>query len=114
MKALIHGVRVCQIEKDGDVFPVSPNMQWIDCDNTITTRHTYVDGGFVVPEEYTTEWKWQELRKNRNFLLLNSDWTQVSDAKVDVEAWATYRQTLRDLPDNTDDPNKPTWPTKPE
>ena len=33
-----------------------------------------------------------------------------SDKKAE---WATYRQTLRDLPANTADPSNPTWPTKP-
>ena len=27
--------------------------------------------------------------------------------------WVTYRQTLRDLPANTSDPENPTWPTQP-
>lgn len=41
------------------------------------------------------------VRPERNRLLLNSDWTQLADAPLSAEekaAWATYRQTLRDLP----------------
>ena len=34
----------------------------------------------------------------RNALLASSDWTQTLDAPVDREAWATYRQQLRDFP----------------
>ena len=56
----------------------------------------------------------QTLRLQRNELLSQSDWTQVADAPVDAQAWATYRQALRDLPENTTDPRNPTWPTKPE
>lgn len=37
-------------------------------------------------------------REKRGFLLSQSDWTQVADAPVDKQAWATYRQALRDLP----------------
>ena len=55
-----------------------------------------------------------ELRSHRDLLLKSSDWTQVPDAPVDQAAWATYRQALRDLPENTDDPANPAWPTKPE
>jgi hypothetical protein len=40
----------------------------------------------------------------RNWLLLMSDWTQLPDAPCDAQAWADYRQQLRDLPA---DPN---WP----
>lgn len=53
------------------------------------------------------------LRNKRNVLLSASDWTQVSDAPVDKAAWAEYRQTLRDLPENTTDPENPVWPTPP-
>ena len=41
------------------------------------------------------------LKSLRNSLLLNTDWTQVSDSPLSDEEkskWATYRQQLRDLP----------------
>ena len=38
------------------------------------------------------------MREVRNGLLADSDWTQLPDAPVDREAWATYRQALRDFP----------------
>ena len=56
---------------------------------------------------------WADLTLNRNRLLQSSDWTQVPDAPVDHAAWATYRQELRDLPENTEDPRNPVWPTRP-
>ncbi|MDC0117578.1 phage tail assembly chaperone [Flavobacteriaceae bacterium] len=56
---------------------------------------------------------WSDLTLNRNELLQASDWTQVSDAPVDHAAWAVYRQELRDLPANTEDPRNPVWPTRP-
>ena len=43
----------------------------------------------------TTE---QRMREIRNGLLIDCDWTQLPDAPVDQQAWATYRQTLRDFP----------------
>ena len=55
-----------------------------------------------------------ELRLKRNDLLMASDWTQMPDAPVDQAAWASYRQELRDLPNNTEDPRNPVWPTPPE
>lgn len=54
------------------------------------------------------------IRKKRNELLSNSDWTQVLDAPVNKFEWAEYRQALRDLPQNTTDPFNPVWPAKPE
>lgn len=55
-----------------------------------------------------------ELRRRRNALLSQSDWTQLPDAPASASAWASYRQELRDLPETTDDPANPTWPTPPE
>jgi hypothetical protein len=38
------------------------------------------------------------LRIYRNRLLVESDWTQLPDAPCDAQAWAAYRQQLRDFP----------------
>lgn len=38
------------------------------------------------------------MRHQRDLLLAASDWTQVADAPVDRQAWAVYRQALRDAP----------------
>lgn len=62
-----------------------------------------------IPEEEM----WKRLRDKRNRLLSECDWTQALDAQVDQTAWATYRQELRDLPANTQDPYNPIWPTPP-
>ena len=56
---------------------------------------------------------WVDFKTLRDGYLQSTDWTQVPDAPVDQQAWATYRQELRDLPDNTEDPRNPVWPTKP-
>ena len=39
-----------------------------------------------------------KMRVIRDLLLAQSDWTQLPDATCDREAWATYRQALRDFP----------------
>jgi|ETNmetMinimDraft_4_1059912.scaffolds.fasta_scaffold81104_2 hypothetical protein len=54
------------------------------------------------------------LRLERNARLTQSDWTQSRDITLSNDSeWLTYRQSLRDLPANTADPDNPTWPTKP-
>jgi hypothetical protein len=55
-----------------------------------------------------------EARAQRNQLLTASDWTQVADAPVDKAAWATYRQALRDIPQQEGFPTTIVWPVKPE
>ena len=55
----------------------------------------------------------ENLRRRRNQLLTESDWTQSRDVLLsNDEEWKIYRQLLRDLPKNTD-PMNPEWPTKP-
>jgi hypothetical protein len=49
--------------------------------------------------------KASQLRRQRDIALMNSDWTQVLDAPVDRTAWATYRQALRNLPQDPNFPN---------
>lgn len=44
---------------------------------------------------------WSTIRLQRNELLRQSDWTQVNDCPLSdskKQEWATYRQSLRDLP----------------
>jgi len=53
------------------------------------------------------------VRRKRDELLVASDWTQVADAPVDQAAWATYRQALRDIPQQPSFPYGITWPTEP-
>lgn len=46
----------------------------------------------------TNEQKWEQIKLWRNAELSATDWTQLTDAPTDKQAWATYRQALRDLP----------------
>ena len=61
----------------------------------------------------TTETEWPLVRKKREILLAESDWTQLPDVPVKTkEAWATYRQALRDITEQPD-PFNIVWPTPP-
>lgn len=61
-----------------------------------------------------------QVRSIRNARLANSDWTQANDSPLDATKkteWASYRQTLRDLPNNLGDAttlDEVNFPTKPE
>jgi hypothetical protein len=77
-----------------------------------------VDGSVVDIPAFTVEQEeidraWVSLKGSRNMMLQSTDWTQVPDAPVDQAAWAVYRQELRDLPANTEDPNEVVWPKPP-
>ena len=59
-----------------------------------------------------TDRNWEILRTERNQKLEKTDWMATSDYTMSDD-WKTYRQALRDLPENTDDRANPTWPPKP-
>jgi len=54
------------------------------------------------------------VRTSRGERLKDSDWTQVADAPVNKAAWATYRQALRDVTEQSGFPWTIDWPTQPE
>ena len=75
-----------------------------------------VENYFVRP--YNTqelEDQWNKVREQRNQLLKDSDWTQISDYDLGLEnkeQWATYRQELRDLPEVQSNPFDIVWPNQ--
>ena len=59
------------------------------------------------------DWYFERLRLWRDAELRSSDYTQLPDSVCDKAAWATYRQALRDLPSQSNDPSKLVFPNKP-
>lgn len=56
-----------------------------------------------------------EARTFRDSLLTRSDWTQLPDVPSETkEAWAAYRQALRDITKQTGYPYEINWPTVPK
>lgn len=55
----------------------------------------------------------EQLRLWRNRELLETDWKMISDVPSDKIAWAEYRQTLRDLPTQSDDAEEIIIPERP-
>ena len=54
-----------------------------------------------------------DVRRERNFFLAASDWTQLADAPVDSASWAIYRQSLRDVTTQQGFPWEVVWPEVP-
>ncbi len=61
----------------------------------------------------TNEQKWEQIRLWRNAELSQTDWTQLPDSPVNKNAWAEYRQALRDLPQQDNEANEVDLPSKP-
>jgi hypothetical protein len=64
-------------------------------------------------DEVSDEIYLARMRYWRDAELSRTDWTQVADAPVDQAAWATYRQSLRDLPASNDNPREIELPVAP-
>ena len=63
------------------------------------------------------ELAWEFARDKRNRLLSECDWTCVTDTQLsdaDQTSWQEYRQALRDVPQNENDPETITWPDAPD
>jgi hypothetical protein len=72
------------------------------------------DGAISLQEKTPTPITWDVIRDTRNFLLKESDYTQLPDfTLVTKTVWTTYRQTLRDIPQTYATPDEVIWPTPP-
>ena len=83
----------------------------------------YVQSHFVgddtAKDKRILDAEWTRIRRQRDRLLTESDWTQANDTPLtdaNVAKWKTYRTSLRDLPSDQSSKTKYsdiTWPTKP-
>jgi Phage tail assembly chaperone protein len=86
----------------------------------VFVEYTDNDGITHSIEEQNNAWRMRKdseqanaIRMSRNNSLKECDWTQIPDAPVDQAAWATYRQALRDVPQQEGFPFNVVWPTSP-
>jgi len=68
-------------------------------------------------ETYENEQQWTAARKKRDELIAATDYTQAVDSPLAPEKqveYKAYRQSLRDIPQEFDNPYSISWPVKPE
>lgn len=98
----------------GDIINI--DGLWIPKDPNNTRYQLFLEeiaaGGAELIQPIPT---WSEIRGIRNRLLTESDWTMLSDSNPtpNKEAWETYRQALRNLPQSFETIESIVWPTKP-
>ena len=71
---------------------------------------------YEAPPQPTDDEKWQRIKDQRTIILLETDWTQLLDCPLEaekIEEFKTYRQTLRDIPQDFENPDDVVWPEKP-
>ena len=79
------------------------------------TKPSYTEFEKVHEEVTRSIIPFEDLRRRRNGFLTSTDWTQTNDIGLEnEEEWAEFRQRLRDLPTDTEDPNNPVWPEQPQ
>lgn len=98
--------RVVTCPDDSIEFQLQSGEAVVEGDSNDVTQKV-VDGIIVDKDEPSDEEKnviaVKEMRRRRNSLLKSTDWTQLVDSPLsdsDKTTWATYRQALRDLPEN--------------
>lgn len=108
----IHGDRI-----PSKVIPITED-QWKQALNghckVINGKHTYIEPIPPTQEEINAQIL-NNIREQRNFLLSECDWTQLSDCKLSEKKkneWINYRQALRDFP-NVVDLSNIIYPVKP-
>lgn len=101
--------QIPQIDKYKKLVEVAPKK---DSNNIWRQSWDIVDMNDAEKKEADSI-KATEIRNIRNFKLSICDWTQLNDSPVNKEAWAVYRQQLRDITSQTGFPWEVIWPTTP-
>jgi len=80
----------------------------------ISTKRYVYDGTDLI-DEIDLEITWEQVRKERDQALADSDWRAGKDVLLSA-SWKEYRQALRDLPQDNATANDAAdaWPTPPE
>ena len=95
----------------------SPVAYWKEKDAVIQTIDIETAYGVIdYSDEPTLGERADQMRAVRNQMLLLCDYTQLPDAPASInkEAWAVYRQELRDVTSQAGFPDNIVWPTQPQ
>ena len=108
----------CEYMLEGENYS---GITWLDKNQTLPTEQEVLEK----LEELKKERPFVLIRKERNRLISETDWTQLKDIDLDIirdRNWKNYRQALRDLPAKSNpkldslgdlDFSSITWPDKP-
>lgn len=88
-------------QHDGDIGDTWDGAEWIERDHPLDP-----------PEIFRLRLA-KQARAMRDELLTSCDFTQLDDSPRNKIAWKTYRQLLRDIPDQAGFPENIDWPIQP-
>jgi len=107
---------------ENNVLELVQNLPYTTPTQKLSTVDAYVENGkvYTVKVESTTleeqtnliNQQWVNVRSERDYKLQETDWRASSDLTLS-DAWKTYRNELRQIPQTQTDPYNITWPTEP-
>ena len=106
-----------------DTYIYVPDHLSIGIDWTVSSWNGDIPTTFISPPEPPSEYqiynyKSEEVRQKRDFLLQETDWIVIRAVDTNIEIpneWKIYRQSLRDITQHPNFPNieEGDWPIKP-
>ena len=93
----------------------SLEIQIIDGVDTVVVNESKKTQGIADRAQVEIDMKYNKMRQKRDDLLAETDYIMTSDYPLaDKSSYETYRQELRDLPDNIVDIDNFSFPVKPQ
>ena len=93
------------------------NIKWSDKKTKVTIDEveieTHFTGDDTAKDARLLAEKWTAVRRDRDRRIAETDYLALSDSTL-ASNMKTYRQALRDVPEDNADPDSISWPTKPE
>ena len=114
-----YNIKYYASKRDSEIVDVPAHKDEDGKDVATTYVQTHFIGDDTAKDARILADEWTNIRRERDRLLAESDWTQANDTPLtdaNVAKWKTYRTSLRDLPSDQSSKTKYsdiTWPTKP-
>ena len=114
-----YNIKYYASKRDSEIVDVPAHKDEDGKDVAATYVQTHFIGDDSAKDARILAEQWTRIRKKRDKLLANSDWTQGGDSPLTSAKkteWATYRTKLRDVPKDQKDKTtlaSITWPSEP-
>ena len=115
----VYNIKYYASKRDSEIVDVPAHKDEDGKDVAATYVQTHFIGDDSAKDARILAEEWRAIRRERDRLLTNSDWTQGSDSPLasgKKTEWGTYRTKLRTLPEDQKDKTtyaSITWPSEP-
>ena len=115
----VYNIKYYASKRDSEIVDVPAHKDEDGNDVAITYVQSHFIGQDDTKDARLLAEQWTQIRAERDRLLTECDWTQGGDSPLTPNKknmWLTYREQLRDIPENQSSETSYadiTWPTKP-